>query len=111
MLPRDIQKKKNIEIVNRTKVSSLNGRTKAMISNGRIVGGVLDRTAKLANISRAKIKNAQMRIAHANPTSGMRWISMMGKITPPSEDPATASPMAAPLFARNHVETSNMFSP
>lgn len=76
-----------------------------MISNGRFVGGTRDRMVALATQSRAKMRNAQILIAQPNPTSGIKWMSMIGKMTPPSEDPETTRPIAAPRLAKNHVET------
>jgi 5-methylcytosine-specific restriction endonuclease McrA len=99
------QKKKKMAVVSSRNVGSLKGRTSAMNSNGRLVGGILDRTARLANTKATKTRKAQIRIAHAKPTFGMRWTSMMGKITPPSEEPDTTSPSAAPRLAWNQVET------
>lgn len=81
------------------------GRTKAMRANGRLDGAMRDRTVKLAKIKSANIRKAQMRIAQPKPTSGIRRMTMMGRMTPPREDPAATKPRAAPRFAKNHVDT------
>jgi hypothetical protein len=41
-----------------------------------------------------RIKNAVIRIAHPKPTEMMRRRSMIGKMTPPSEDPEAVTPRA-----------------
>lgn len=53
---------------------------------------------------------AQMRNVQPNPTSGIKWVTIIGKITPPSDEPAATRPMAAPLFFRNHVDTCAIIS-
>lgn len=84
---------------------SNNGRTKAMTENGRLDGAMRDRTVRLAKIKSANIRKAQIRIAQPKPTSGMRRMTMMGRMTPPRDDPAATKPRAAPRFAKNHVDT------
>ena len=85
--------------------ASFNGDTNAITLNGLLDGSILDRTAKFANNSKVKMRNAQMRIAQPNPTSGIKCMSMMGKMTPPNEDPAVVSPRAMPRFLKNQVDT------
>ena len=87
------------------KGASFNGDTNAISLNGLLEGSILDRTAKFANSSNVKIRNAQIRMAQPKPTSGIKCISMMGKMTPPSDDPAVVRPRAAPRFLKNQVET------
>ena len=77
---------------------------KAIKLNGRFIGGILERTVKFAKVSSANIRKAQIRNVQPKPTSGIRWIIIMGKMTPPSEDPATTRPRAAPRFSKNHVD-------
>ena len=77
---------------------------KAIKLNGRFVGGIRERTVKFAKLSIANIRKAQIRSVQPKPTSGSRWIIMMGKMTPPSEDPATTRPRAAPRFSKNQVD-------
>ena len=73
--------------------------------NGRLVGSMRDLTVKLAKKRSASMRNAHMRIVQPNPTSGMRWTTIMGKITPPKDEPAATRPKAAPLLRKNQVET------
>lgn len=93
--------------VSSAKVGSLSGRTKAIGLNGRLVGGMRDRTVKLAKMSNANIRKAQERIAQPKPTSGINLMTMTGRITPPRDDPAATRPSAAPRFAKNHVDAYN----
>ena len=55
-------------------------------------------------IMRKRIKNAEVLMAQPKETSWMRRDTMIGKRTPPSEDPAAANPIAMPLFLKNQVE-------
>jgi len=64
-----------------------------------------DLTVKLAKRRSDNMRNAQMRIVQPNPTSGMRWKTIMGRITPPRDEPAATRPKAAPLLWKNQVET------
>ena len=73
--------------------------------SGRLVGAIRERTVRLANITNASIRKAQMRIAQPKPTSGISLTTMIGRITPPKEDPAATMPSAAPLFLKNQVDT------
>jgi hypothetical protein len=58
-----------------------------------------------AKTSSASIRKAQIRIVHPKPTSGKRCVIMIGKMTPPSADPAATQPRAAPRFFKNQVVT------
>ena len=91
--------------VKSTKVGSLRGRIKAIRLNGRLVGVIWERTVKFAKMSSANIRKAQVRIAQPKPTSEIRWTTIMGKMTPPKDDPAATRPRAAPRFLKNQVET------
>src|ERR1700733_10185891 len=91
--------------VSKTNDGSFKGRRKAITLNGRLVGCIRDVTVKLAKRRRASMRNAHMRIVQPNPTSGMRWTTIIGKITPPKEEPAATRPKAAPLLWKNQVET------
>jgi hypothetical protein len=73
--------------------------------NGRLVGSMRDLTVKLAKRRSDSMRNAQMRIVQPNPTSGMRWTTIMGRITPPRDEPAATRPKAAPLLWKNQVDT------
>ena len=94
-----------MDAVSRAKEGSVRGRMNAMMLNGRLVGAMRDLTVKLAKIRSARMRKAQMRIVQAKPTSGMRWTTMMGKMTPPRDEPAATAPKAAPLLWKNQVET------
>jgi hypothetical protein len=73
--------------------------------NGRLVGSMRDLTVKLAKKRSARMRNAHMRIVQPNPTSGIRWTTIMGKMTPPKDEPAATRPKAVPLLWKNQVET------
>jgi hypothetical protein len=57
-------------------------------------GGSRDLSVRFAMIHMKRIRKAVIRIAHPNPTEIMRRRSMMGKMTPPSEDPEAVTPRA-----------------
>lgn len=90
--------------VNSAKVGSFSGRTKAIRLNGRLVGAMRERTVKFAKMSNANIRKAQVRIAQPKPTCGINLMTIMGRIMPPIDDPAATRPIAAPRFAKNHVD-------
>ena len=77
----------------------------AIALNGRLVGAIRERTVRLAKTINASIRKAQMRISQPKPTSGINLTTIIGRITPPKDDPAATMPSAAPRFFRNHVET------
>ena len=52
---------------------------------------------------RPRIIKAQMRMVQPKPTWGISFLTIIGKMTPPREEPATARPSAAPRFLRNQV--------
>src|SRR2546421_12750691 len=91
-------KKRNAEKVVTENVISFNGVMKCSKSKGRGFGGRRDLTVRFAKTSSARIKNAEMRIAQPNPTSLFKWLTMMGRITPPRLDPAAVIPKACPRF-------------
>ena len=86
-------------------VGSLRGRINAIALKGRLVGAIRERTVKLAKTINARIRKAQIRIAQPKPTSGISLTTMIGRMTPPREDPAATIPSAAPRFLRNQVDT------
>jgi hypothetical protein len=49
------------------------------------------------------MRNAAARTPHANPTESKSRFNIIGKQTPPNEDPETVIPIANPRFFRNHV--------
>ena len=71
-------------------------------------GGRRLRTRKLAIVRHPNTRNPTARTAHGNPTESKSRFSIMGKQTPPSDDPDTTSPMANPRFLRNQVFVDNM---
>jgi hypothetical protein len=90
--------------VKSTKAGSLRGQTNAIGLNGRLVGAIRERTVKFTKMSSANIRKAQIRIAQPKPTSGISLMTMIGKITPPKDEPAATRPRAAPRFAKNQVD-------
>jgi hypothetical protein len=80
----------------------------AITLKGRFDGAIRERTVKFAKISNPSMRKAQMRIAQPKPTSGIRRTTMMGKITPPKDDPAATRPRAAPRLWKNQVDTYNV---
>jgi len=68
-----------------------------------LLGGIRDVTVRLLKTIRPRIIKAQIRIVQPKPTCGISLLTMIGKMTPPSEEPATARPSAAPRFLRNQV--------
>lgn len=46
------------------------------------------------------MRKAQILIVHAKPTSGRRWTTMIGNMTPPREEPAIAKPPAIARLLR-----------
>lgn len=85
---------------------SLSGFTKFMILTGFLVWVSLDFSVRLAMASMNKMRNAQILIAHGKPTWGIRWDTMIGKITPPRLDPEAVTPKAVARFFANQVLTA-----
>jgi len=54
------------------------------------------------------MRNPAARTAHGNPTELKSRLSIIGKQTPPSDDPETTRPKANPRFLRNQVFVHNM---
>ena len=48
--------------------------------------------------SKLRIVKAHARIVHGNPILGIRCAAMIGKITPPNDEPAIAKPPAIARF-------------
>ena len=63
----------------------------------------LDFTVRLAMISIPRIENAAVLMVHGNPISGISLDTMMGKITPPREDPEAIIPNAVARLLKNQV--------
>lgn len=99
------QKKQKQAATVTTNLSSLSGLRKLMILTDFGVWTNLDLKVRLEMDSMNKIRNAQILIAHGKPTCGMRWDTMMGKITPPKLDPAAVIPRAVARRFANQVLT------
>jgi hypothetical protein len=56
--------------------------------------GRYEEIVKLAMMSRPRMRKAQILIVQPNPTLGSRWTTMIGKMTPPKDEPAIANPPA-----------------
>lgn len=67
-----------------------------------------ERRVKMAMTQLKRMRNAQVRMAQPKPVSRIMCDTTMGKMTPPSEDPAAMIPMAMPRFLKNHVDTQPM---
>ena len=104
MKGRKVPKKKKKEArQSRPNAGSFRGRMNSMRTRGRGLGVNLDLTVKLAMISMPSMRKAQALIVHGNPTFGIRCETMMGKITPPRDDPDAIIPKDAALFLKNQV--------
>lgn len=99
------QKKQKAPASVSANLSSANGLTKFIISNGFGRCGNLDFSVRLAIPNMNKMRNAQILIAQGNPTLGMSWMTMMGKMTPPRLDPEAVTPRAKPRRLANQVLT------
>lgn len=99
------QKKQKHAATVTTNFTSFSGRTKFIISNGFLVCFSLDLRVTLEMPNIARIKKAQIRIAQGNPTLGIRFDTMIGKITPPRLDPEAVTPSAKARRLANQVLT------
>jgi hypothetical protein len=59
-----------------------------------------DETVKLVIMSRPRMRKAQILIVQAKPTFESRCVTMIGKMTPPKEEPAIARPPAIARLLR-----------
>lgn len=90
---------------------SVNGNSLKWRVNSPIVHGVApfgdirDTSVRFAITIMASIRNAVMRIDQPKPTWAMRRRIMMGKMTPPREDPDAVIPRANARRLKNQVET------
>ena len=99
---------RNVPKASIAKVGSVNGRKKSMALTGLGRGGMRLTTVKQAMLPRPRIKNAQIRMVQPKPTCGMSFSTMIGKMTPPSDDPDAVTPRARARFLKNHVVTADM---
>ena len=84
--------------------NSLNGAASRPPGNFLGPNVVRGRTVKTATICSTKIMNAHVLIVQGYPTAGIMRLIMIGKMTPPTDDPVTITPMAAPRLFANQVE-------
>jgi hypothetical protein len=96
-------KNRKDEKVNKLNRVSVKGSQKTRSLKARGLGGRRDLTVRKATDRSARMRKALILIVHPKPTSSIRCVVMIGKITPPSPDPAAIIPKAAPLFLKNQV--------
>lgn len=99
------QKKQKAPASVSANLSSANGLTKFRISNGLGRCGNLDFSVRLAIPNMNKMRKAQILMAQGNPTLGISWVTMIGKMTPPRLDPEAVTPRAKPRRLANQVLT------
>jgi hypothetical protein len=87
------------------KAGSFKGRMNSMTSTGLGLGVNRDLTVKFAMTSIPRITKEATLIVQGNPIRGMSFETMIGKITPPREEPDAWIPKAAARFLKNHVPT------
>lgn len=102
------KKKKNDAKHKSANAGSRRGRMKSMRMNGLGEWLNLDFTVRLQITSIPRIIKAAALIVQGNPIRGMSFETMIGKITPPSDDPDAMTPNAAALFLKNQVPTEFM---
>jgi hypothetical protein len=90
------------------KAGSFRGRMNSMTSTFFCRGVNLDFTVRLATAHMPKIMNAADLIVHGNPIFGMSLETIIGKITPPKDDPDAMVPKAVARFLKNHVPVELM---
>lgn len=90
---------------NITNGNSIKGAAKRPVGIFFGTGLVLGRTVTIAMTCRARIRKAAVLMAQGYPVLRIMRLIMMGKMTPPTDDPVTMMPMAAPRFLENQVET------
>jgi hypothetical protein len=87
--------------VNSTKAFSLNGSINSFTENFFLLGGKRVVMVMLPMMSRKRSRKATTRIAHPNPTRGIKCVTRIGKMTPPMDEPETMMPSAsARCFAK-----------
>lgn len=99
--------KKNMKfaiVMSKNGISS-NGERKTLNEKSRLWGGMRASMSTLETIRRPRIRNAAILMAHPNPTIGTSRATMMGKMTPPTLDPAAVMPRARARCRWNQVDT------
>jgi hypothetical protein len=89
-----------LEIDMMRKLTSFIGRRYCNILNGRGTCTRKDEIVTLAITSRLRIRKAHMRIVHGKPTPGIKCVTIIGKITLPSDEPAMVKPPAKARLLR-----------
>lgn len=87
----------------RRKAGSFKGRTNSIRLTLFGFGDSLDFTVRFAMINIPRIMNAAALIVHGNPISGISFDTIIGKITPPKDDPEVMMPKAVARFLKNQV--------
>lgn len=99
------QKKQKHPATVTTNLGSLRGLMKFMIETSFFLCVNLDFSVRFEMPNMKRMRKAQIRIAHANPTCGIKCETMMGKITPPRLDPEAMMPSAKARRLPNQVLT------
>jgi hypothetical protein len=97
------KKKKKLPAAKSAYVGSFNGVMKSMSVTGLGDGLRRDLTVRFAMTSMPRMVKAAVRIVHAKPICGISFVTMIGKMTPPSDDPEAVIPNAVARFLKNHV--------
>ena len=85
------------------KFDSVNGLMKRWKPKLRFFLGTLADMVATQIAQRPRIRNAHARMVQAKPIRGSRWLTISGKTTPPTEEPATVNPPANALALRKYV--------
>ena len=99
------KKKKKLARATRRKAGSLSGLMNSMTVKGFFVWTTRDLVVALVMTSRPSIINATARIVHLNPIRGINLFTIIGKITPPKDEPDAIIPSAVARLFINQVET------
>ncbi len=99
------KKKRNEAKQSRLNAGSFRGRTKLIRSSFFGCGVNLDLTVKLAIMSMPNMVKATALIVQGNPICGISLETMIGRITPPNDEPEAIVPNAVARFLKNHVPT------
>ena len=89
---------------NITNGNSLKGAAKRPAGIFLGTGFVLGRTVRIAMICRPRMRKAAALMVQGYPVLWIMRLIMMGKMTPPTDEPVTMMPIAAPRFLENQVE-------
>lgn len=80
--------------ISATNAFSLSGSMKSLTANFLPEGGKYGLRVKFPMMSRKRIMNAMVRIAHPKPIKGRRRVMATGRTTPPIDEPETTIPRA-----------------